>query len=499
MATIVEKNLAAEGAYGRSTSELARFVCDTSFEQLPAETVHATKRMILDEIVCVAAAMDTPMAKALVRLKTGVGGAPESGLFLHGDRLPAQGSAYIHAQLANLLDADETMLNKMHTLSASVFSAFSLAERNRASGKELITAIATGYDISARIGLSLKQFVPDGKGGQVFARLYGFSWMTMGATASAGRVLGLNRQQLAMALGQAYATTPVYFDQQRNKRAMMRDGPRASWHKYQMTGAMAEAAINAAELVSYGWVAQSDIFDEDSEFWLSFGALDYDWDTMYDGLGERWYITDCAVKPYPFCRFGHQTLDLMTEIVETHALRPEDVEAIHVRFPPHQLSEQLASTRFADEGMKLMSSLPTALSLVTLGIPPGPKWFNADLTGEAVRSIARRVTYEIEPAWGPRLAEQMDRDGVLRYIPAEVTVKTNCGKTFRRSAESACGDPWAPDFAMSDAQLARKAHSFLDGILSKDRIDDLINAVLSLDAAGDVQTIVHATVRDGLS
>ncbi len=33
---------------------------------------------------------------------------------------------------------------------------------------------------------------------------------------------------------------------------------------------------------------------------------------IYERLGEHWYVEDCAIKPYPFCRFGHAVLDIMT-------------------------------------------------------------------------------------------------------------------------------------------------------------------------------------------
>jgi 2-methylcitrate dehydratase PrpD len=43
-----------------------------------------------------------------------------------------------------------------------------------------------------------------------------------------------------------------------------------------MCGPAAEAAINAALLASYGWVAQTDVLDEGSEFWRSYGAVGCD-------------------------------------------------------------------------------------------------------------------------------------------------------------------------------------------------------------------------------
>jgi hypothetical protein len=79
--------------------------------------IAATRAKILDEIVPAAAAYGTPMTEALYRLKGEQSGAPQATLFVDGRKVPAGSAAYV--QLANLLDADETMHNRMHTLSSS--------------------------------------------------------------------------------------------------------------------------------------------------------------------------------------------------------------------------------------------------------------------------------------------------------------------------------------------------------------------------------------------
>jgi len=488
----IPKTQPSGSTQARTTAELAKFVIDTPYAAIPAPIVHATKQMILDEIIVTAATFNTPMAQALVRLKADQGGNPEATLMVDGRKLPATAVAYVHAQLANLLDADETMLNRMHTVSASVFAGLSMAEKTGASGKDLIAAIATGYDITARVGMSLVQYVPDEKGNLIFAPLFGWSWMTFGATATAGRLIGLKAPKLAEAFGQAFVTTPVYFDVLKNNARMTSGDRRASWHKYQMSGAMAEVGINAAVLVSHGWVAQEDLLDEGNEFWRSFAAVGCDWDAMYNDLGQHWYIGDCAIKPYPFCRYGHAGLDIFTRIVTTEKLKPEDIDDILLGIPPHELSETLASTMTIDEGLKLMVSSPSALALVAMGVPPGPKWFNADFKDERLRSIARKVRYEVKKEWSPLLMEQMKKDGIFRRFPAEVTVRTKSGTVFHGHADYALGDPWDPASVMSDERLALKAHQFLDGILPAKKIDALITAVNTLESAPDVRAIAQA-------
>lgn len=477
----------------RTTRQLAEFIVGTPYERIDAAAVHATKRLILDGIIVTAAAINTPMAKALLALKTGQGGAAEATLIVDGGKVPAASAAYVHTQLANLLDADETLLNRMHTVAASTMSALAMAERLGSSGKALIAASAIGFDITARIGLSLRQYVPNSQGGLDFAPIFGWGWMSFGAAATTGRLLELDALQMARALGQALITSPVNWDIPKNNLRMLAPGRPASWHKSQMGGAMAEAGINAALLASLGWVAQDDVLDEGSEFWRSFAVPGCDWPTIFDNLGEHWYIADTSIKPYPFCRFGHAALDIIADLVARHGISADDVENVKMLVAPTELSEMLAKTVEIDEPLKLMISQPTAIALLLLGIPIGPKWFEADLTSDRVRSLAHRVTYEVNPKWAPVLTQQMKQEGSFRRIPTEVTIRTRSGREYSGSAEYALGDPWGAN--MSDERLAEKARQYLDGILPAAKIEGLVAAVLDVDTAADISAIVAAMTR----
>ena len=124
-------------------------------------------------------AFDTPIARALFKLKA-TGGRPDSTLMVHGCKLPASNVGFIHGQLANLLDADETLLNRGHFASASVMAALAIGETVGASGKDVIAAVAAGFDLTARIGYSLHQYETNANGQVAFAPLFGFSWMSLG-------------------------------------------------------------------------------------------------------------------------------------------------------------------------------------------------------------------------------------------------------------------------------------------------------------------------------
>ncbi|MDD5175958.1 MAG: MmgE/PrpD family protein [Sterolibacterium sp.] len=489
-----EQSIPASMGGKRTTAQLSEMALKTTCDTLPVSVVVATKRIILDTIAVTIGAYDTPMAKALLNLKRNQGGRGEATLVVEGTKLPAASVAYVHGQLANLLDADDTLLNRGHLACASVMAALAVAEKVGASGKELIAAVATGYDIAARVGFSFRQFVTREDGTVIFAPLFGFSWMSFGVAAAAGKLLGLDREQLARSLGQAYVTTPLIYSVVGQNRPFYQLGEPANWHKYQMAGASAEAGINAALLAADGFVAQTDILDEGSEFWHSFGALGCDWNFMYDRLGQRWFIEETSIKPYPFCRFGNIALDLFSAIVKDEDLSLLDIDVVTVRIPPFTQLQQLCENACIDEPLKLMASVPSAFALIARRVPPGPQWFAANFEDPGLRAFVAKVRTEANPEWSQIMVDQIKSDGIFRRIPTEIVVSAR-GSTYRKSAEYALGDPWAPGHEMSDGQLADKTRHFTAGLLPPEKTEDLIRAVLTLEQAADVSTVARAMCR----
>src|SRR2546423_11242219 len=133
------------------------------------------------------------------------------------------------------------------------------------------------------------------------------------------------------AVAKTYVTTPAIFDVRRAVRPHYLTGVPAPWHKYQVSGPAAEAGINAALLAAEGFIAQTDVFDEGTEFWRSFGATGCNWDLMYGDLGRRWFIAETSIKPYPFCRFFHTGLDQFGKILSEEHLSAGDIERVIVR------------------------------------------------------------------------------------------------------------------------------------------------------------------------
>jgi 2-methylcitrate dehydratase PrpD len=472
-----------------STKSLVSGLVSTTFDQLPPSVVRATKRVILDTMAATIGGFRTDVADALLAVKKRQAGAAEATLLVDGTKVPVETAAHVHGQLANLLDADDTMVGKGHFASATVAAALALAEREGRTGQELIAAVACGYELTARLGCALRQSVLDENGD--LGGLFGFSWLSFGAATAAAKLLGLTPQQTAEAYGQTSVFTTVPFDVIRHNQQLVELGRPAYWHRYQVPGAAAEAGVSGALFVQQGFVARDDLFDEGSGFWKSLAATGIDWQVLHHGLGG-WLIEEAAFKEHPFCRFGSTALDLFSEIVETSDLQADDIDEVIVRIPPMaQQLQQAVETVYVDEPLKLFISLPTAFALVVAGVPAGPRWWEVALDDASVRRFASKVSYVIDDRFADTMKAELESDGLMRRLPTEVVVRAHGTETCRFS-EYAVGDPWSPTHAMTDDQLADKVRRYSDGRLLSRQADALVEAAFALDGAESISALIAA-------
>ncbi len=178
---------------------LAEHVCECGFASLSDATRVATRNDVLDTFGCLLGGSGAPGIAELARVIGGWGGAPQSHVVLWQRRLPAPQAALMNASMAHALDFDDTLDHggSIHP-GASVLAA-SLAVSDMlggVSGERLLLAIALGLDVSCRVALASTL----DRGWHRTAAMGVF-----GAAAAAGKLLGLNVEQMVNALGIAFS------------------------------------------------------------------------------------------------------------------------------------------------------------------------------------------------------------------------------------------------------------------------------------------------------
>src|SRR5207247_1549120 len=184
----------------RPTAALARLIAAGRSEDLSGDVLHQAKRCLVDYLGVTLAGARERSADVLLDYVDIVGGAAQATIIGRARRTSAPLAALVNGQAAHVLDFDDTYFSSETTLhgTAPVYSAtLSIGESRRATGTDVLNAFALGFEVAARVALALGP------------AHYDAGWHVtgtagrLGAAAAAAKLLGLDEERCAMALGLA--------------------------------------------------------------------------------------------------------------------------------------------------------------------------------------------------------------------------------------------------------------------------------------------------------
>ena len=157
-------------------------------------------------------------------------------------------------------------------------------------GQNFMLAVALGLDISCRVALASTL----DRGWHRTAAMGVF-----GATAAAGKLLGLSVKQMVNAFG-------IAFSQAAGNRQCIVDG---ALTKRLQAGQAASSGVLAASLAREGFTGAHNIFLGRFGFFELYQPNGYDASRLTSGLGEQFTGEQLSFKPYPCGRPQHAILD----------------------------------------------------------------------------------------------------------------------------------------------------------------------------------------------
>jgi 2-methylcitrate dehydratase PrpD len=298
--------------------KLVASALDTRFENFNEATLETTKYRIIDALGCLIGGSTDTGNPALGKLLKETGGKKEATILVHGDKVPVGEAALINCAMARSFDFEPVspLVNGFscpgHISGTTVPTALTVAEAANASGKEMITALLVGDDIAARL---------------LAASGFGFSlgWdgtgtvNAFGATAIAGRLLGLNKLQLRNAMG-------IVLNQIGSTFQIIWDGTMAFKLPQGLSG---RAGILSAQLAKAGWTGPEDALLSKFGYYKMFTEGCQKPEALTRDLGRNYYY-DGTIKPYPCCRITHAAIDCALALVKKHNLKPDDIVSVNL-------------------------------------------------------------------------------------------------------------------------------------------------------------------------
>lgn len=471
------------------TAALAGFASGIRFDDLPRAVAEDTKRIIADTIACALGGSKLPAGEKLMQAAPQIGASPVEATVLGGGaKVSAAAAAFANSGLANALDADETLLNSSHHACCTVPPALALAEAHNLGGKELIAAVAVGYEIGARVSQSLTIARVNERGDIERFPTTGLGWAVFGAAAAAGKALALDAAQFAHALGIAGWTSPISSHlkwDHSGELHMMKNSPHAFMG---MTG------VTAARLAQLGFAGEPAILDGEDGYWRLVGSPECNWDILSGGLGESWWISKAAIKPYATNRLTHHTIGLFAEIMSENTLTPYEIDSVEVRSFARVASPFLSGNLAPKNPVEAQFSLPFALAARAYGSDLGPDWCSPkNIAEERYRQFAKKVSVKTDPKIQALMANDLRETRRYPRVPSIVTVRAR-GTTFTKDTEYTLGDPGFAETRMSDAQLEEKFLSFAGAALDTGKAEAAWRALMSMETAPEFGSKFHDLV-----
>jgi 2-methylcitrate dehydratase PrpD len=293
--------------------ELARYACETRFEDVPAPVIEHCKLILADTLPVIGAGMQQKEMRALVGRHLPRAAPGKASVIGTGKRAGPLDAAMLNAIAGVWLELDEGhFYTNGHPGIHVIPAALAHAQEYGISGRDLLLAIVLGYEVCGRIGGAYTM--------RVIVQTHG-TFGVIGSTVAVGRMSGLNRREMREAINIA-ASTPLG-----GNRQTMLDG--ATVRNYypghaNFTGQM------AVRLVQSGFTGPIDAPS------VTFGKIladDFSTERAAAGLGSRWLITDDYIKLYPSARYVHCAIDALLDAlsrVPGKRLRPESIARVEV-------------------------------------------------------------------------------------------------------------------------------------------------------------------------
>lgn len=305
------------------TNRLAEFIAQLRPDTVPVEVSDYTRQLVFDGIGTLYAATHPKVTAsrgiAEFVLDQSSCGPQQATLIGQNQKIGVVNAVLANGTLGYACDFEphhpEAIL---HPIAVMLPTALALSEAENSNGREFITAIALGCEISYRVSMAMNP-----------RELYALGFHpsaicgTFGAAVTTAHLLKLDQRATVRALGLAALQTSGLM--------AWEDDPREDARPFQM-GMAARNGVTAAYLAKQNFGAPDRIFDGGHNVLHAF-SRNASSEPLLDGLGKRWDgVMELAIKPYPCVSFLHPALDALHALLRDNNLKSADISAIQLRF-----------------------------------------------------------------------------------------------------------------------------------------------------------------------
>jgi 2-methylcitrate dehydratase PrpD len=442
---------------GEATEALAEFAATLRYQDLPPATVAHCKTVLLDALACALAGHQGEETAQVAALAQALAQSAEASV-LGGDRLSLAGSTLLNAFLITAVTmCDSHRPTMSHVTPEVVPVALAIAERDDASGRDLLVALAAGFETATRVGIGLD-----------YPRFRAKGWHSpgvigpFGAAAAAGRLRGLTGDTMARAFGLAGSQAAGTF--------AAWGTPTVKFH--QCRGAL--AGLMAGLLAEQQFVATREFLTHRDGGLYNTYAEGGRPEAVTADLGRRFELEQIALRLWPSAAQIQGMNTALFDLVEQNSIDFAQVRAIRIGLSPWVFDLHGGFLAYRGKFEAMLSAHYTAAVIVHDRALTLTQFQPARYDDPVLRQAARELV-------------AVKSDPSLTGVAATAEIELAGGVILAGRCEHPRG---APENPLSRAEIAAKFRTYAPARLADPAIEAVIAAVDRLEDFGSVRELM---------
>jgi 2-methylcitrate dehydratase PrpD len=305
------------------THEVAAFIVNTTYKDLPEDVIELGKKSILDGLglALSGSVAETGRLSREYVASLGVARGPAT-IIGSSTTAPVRFAAFVNGIGIHADDYDDTQLAVakdrvygllVHPTAPALPSGLATAEAHAMPGRDLLLAYHVGVEVECKIAEAIaprhydQGFHSTGTCG------------TFGAAATVAKLRRLDIAKVRYALGIAGG-----------EAAGLRENFGTMTKPFH-AGRAAESGVVAADLAALGWTAADQILEAPRGFFQAAGG-GYDVNAIHNKLGNPWtfHFPGISIKPFPSGSLTHPGMTEMLRLIRANKIGAQDVERVDV-------------------------------------------------------------------------------------------------------------------------------------------------------------------------
>jgi 2-methylcitrate dehydratase PrpD len=446
-----------------ASEKIAQWAVNVTYDTIPENIVYLAKRSILDLIGVTFAASKEQTTKAVERYLAESQNPQESTVIGLGIKTSCLEAAFANGTIGHTLDFDDMIqavpgAGGPHQTAAIFPAALAIGEKLNKSGKDILTAYLTGFEVAYRVGRANE---PDH---------YSLGWHNtettgvFGATVAAGKLLDLSVEQMAHALGIAGS-----------EACGLRENFGTMTKPYH-AGQSNTKGIKAALLAKNGFTSSKTVFEGKYGFLNVLGKR-VNLPELTDNLGQPFCFEDIRLKLHPCCGATQCSIDATLDLKDEVTFGAKDVESVNIQCIPLVYSVLVYHMPKTHLEGKFSVQFPVALAIKDKKV--NLEQFNQETVEDPeIISLMQKIKLVCTPA----LFQEGDPGE-----PAIVEIKLKDGRTLTKKVHIQKGTRQNP---AALEEILEKYRSCASTVLSKAKIEKSIDLVMNLEKVDNINKVI---------